>query len=209
MLKRLMLSAAVLVLGFSVAQAEDFQAGTHYRVLPEKLPTSYRGDEIGEIQEIFSYSCPHCFNLEPFVQTWVLTKPDDIRFTQVPVLFNDRQLPEARAFYATQFLDIADAAHSQIYDEIHLNRRRLSTDDAFANFVSRFGVSEDDYLQMADSFAVNARINQARVITEKSGLSGTPSLVVNGRYLIDGRMAGSNQRMFEVAEWLVRNDPAQ
>lgn len=209
MLKRLMLTAAVVVLGFSSAQAEDFQAGTHYRVLPEKLPTSYRGDEAGEIQEIFSYSCIHCYNLEPFVQTWIQSKPDDIRFTHVPVLFNDRQLPEARAYYATQFLDIADATHMPIFNEIHLNRHRLGTDEGFADFISQFGVSKDDYLEMADSFAVNARINQARVITQKSGLSGTPSLVVNGRYLIDGRMAGSNQRMFEVAEWLVRNDPAQ
>lgn len=209
MLKRLFLSAMALALGLSLAQAEDFQAGTHYRVLPEKLPTSYRGEEVGEIQEIFSYSCIHCFNLEPFVQAWAQNKPDDIRFTHVPVIFNNRQLPEARAYYAAQFLEVADESHMAIFNEIHQNRNRLASDSAFAEFFTRFGVEEQEYQDMAESFAVSVKVNQARKISEGSGVQGTPSLVVNGRYLIDGRMAGSNERMFDVAEWLARNDPNQ
>jgi len=207
MFKRVMLSAlALMVLVAGSATAEEFQAGTHYQVLPEKLPTSYRGEEAGEIMEIFSYSCIHCFNLEPFVTSWKQGKPDDIRFTPVPVLFNDRQIPEAKAYYAGQFLDVIAQSHPSIYNEIHINRNRLSSDEDFAEIFERFGISESEYMDMANSFAVNTRISLAQKITRMSQIQGTPSLVVNGKYLISGQMAGGNERMFTVAEWLIRNE---
>ncbi len=207
MFKRVMLSVLALVVLAGSAAAEEFRAGTHYQVLPEKLPTSYRGEEAGEIMEIFSYSCIHCFNLEPFVTAWKQGKPDDIRFTPVPVIFNSRQIPEAKAYYAGQFLDVIEQSHPSIYNEIHVNRNRLSSDEDFAEIFERFGISESEYMDMANSFAVNTRISLAQKITQMSQIQGTPSLVVNGKYLISGQMAGGNERMFSVAEWLVRNDP--
>ncbi len=208
MIKRL-LGAALLVCAFlGTTQAEEYKAGQHYLELPEKLPTNYRGEEAGEIMEIFSYSCIHCFNLEPFVQSWKQSKPDDVRFTPVPVLFNNRQIPEVKAFYASQLLKINDESHVPTYNEIHLNRNRLSSDEDFAEFFTRFGVSEEEYMNMANSFAVNVKVNQARKITEMSQIQGTPSLVVNGKYLVSGRTAGGNEKMFDVALWLIRRDAA-
>lgn len=209
MIKGIIATLLTLVTFVGLAQAQEFVEGTHYQRLPEKLPTTYRGDEVGEIMEVFSYSCIHCFNLEPFVQTWKQSKPDDIRFTLVPVLFNDRQLPEARAYYAGEFLDLHEESHMAIYNEIHLNRTRMATDDRFASFFTRFGVSEEDYRNMANSFAVNVRINQAQRITQGGQVQGTPSLIVNGQYLVTGQMAGGNPRMFDVAEWLIRRDQNQ
>lgn len=205
--KRVMLSAlAFMVLTASFATAEEFQAGTHYQVLPEKLPTSYRGEEAGEIMEIFSYSCIHCFNLEPFVTAWKQGKPEDIRFTPVPVIFNPRQIPEAKAYYTGQFLNVIEQSHPSLYNEIHVNRNRLSSDEDFAEIFERFDISESEYMDMANSFAVNTRISLAQKITQMSQIQGTPSLVVNGKYLISGQMAGGNERMFTVAEWLIRNE---
>jgi thiol:disulfide interchange protein DsbA len=206
MFKRVMLSALALMVLAGSAAAEEFRDGTHYQVLPEKLPTTYRGNEAGEIMEIFSYSCIHCFNLEPFVTAWKQGKPDDIRFTPVPVIFNPRQIPEAKAYYTGQFLDVINQTHPSIYNEIHINRNRLSSDEDFAEIFERFNVDETEYMNMANSFAVNARVSMAQKITQMSQIQGTPSLVVNGKYLISGQMAGGNERMFTVAEWLVRND---
>jgi len=206
MFKRVILSVLAVALLIGSATAEEFRAGTHYQVLPDTLPTTYRGDEIGEIMEIFSYSCIHCFNLEPYVTAWKQGKPDNIRFTQVPVLFNQRQLPEVKAFYTGQFLDVSEQTHPAIYNEIHVNRNRLSSDEDFAEIFERFNINEADYLSMANSFAVNTRVSMAQKITQMSQIEGTPSLVVNGKYLISGRMAGGNERMFTVAEWLIRNE---
>ncbi len=157
--------------------------------------------------EVFSYSCIHCFRLEPFIENWVENqKPDDIRFTHVPVVFHDRQLPEVKAYYASKLLKVHDESHDAIFNEIHVNRNRLTDDEAFAEFFTRFGVSEEDYLTMANSFAVNVKANMAKEVTEKGQVTGTPSLVVNGRYLVTGRTAGSNEKMFDVAVWLIRQD---
>lgn len=209
MIKRLLGAALVVCATLGLAQAEEYTAGQHYEVLPEKLPTNYRGEEAGEIMEIFSYSCIHCFNLEPFVQSWKQSKPDDIRFTPVPVMFSPRQAPEVKAYYASELLGINDESHRATYNEIHINRNRLSSDEDFAEFFTRFGVSEEEYMKMAGSFAVSVKVNQATKITEMSQVQGTPSLVVNGKYLVSGQTAGGNEKMFDVAEWLIRRDDSQ
>ncbi|MHA7878701.1 MAG: thiol:disulfide interchange protein DsbA/DsbL [Saccharospirillum sp.] len=209
MITRLVATLLVALSLTGVVHAQQFSEGVHFQRLPEKLPTTYRSEEAGEIMEVFSYSCIHCFNLEPFVQSWKQSKPDDIRFTYVPVLFNERQLPEARAYYAGEFLGLNEESHMAIYNEIHLNRTRMATDERFARFFTRFGVSEEEYLNMANSFAVNVRINQAQRVTQGGQIQGTPSLIVNGQYLVTGQMAGGNQRMFDVAQWLIRRDQAQ
>jgi len=209
MIKRLLGAALVVCATLGFAQAEEYKAGQHYEVLPEKIPTNYRGSEAGEIMEIFSYGCIHCFNLEPFIQSWKQSKPDDIRFTPVPVVFNARQIPEVKAYYAAELLGIQDESHRATFNEVHINRNRLSSDEDFAEFYTRFGVSEDEYMKMANSFAVNVKVNQAQKVTEMSGVQGTPSLVVNGKYLVTGRTAGGNEKMFDVAVWLIRRDAAQ
>jgi thiol:disulfide interchange protein DsbA len=37
-------------------------------------------------------------------------------------------------------------------------------------------------------------------------LTGVPSLVVNGKYRVDGRMAGNNTRMLQVVDQLVERE---
>jgi thiol:disulfide interchange protein DsbA len=209
MMKKVM---AVSMFIFSIvsltAYAEDaprYEEGKHYTLLNTPLKTSYRGEEIGEIYEFFSFSCIHCYRLEPGVERFLQEKPDNVRFTQVPVVFNERQKPEARAYYVAKLLKLEEA-NKAIFDRNFVEKKYLRTDKAFAKFFTQFGVSEKDYMAKAYSFAVDSMVNNAIRMTGTSEISGTPAIIVNGKYQIDTGASGGNEAALYVAKWLVEHE---
>lgn len=210
MLKRISLTALVLLTAvFSqAAETEKYVEGQHYIVLDKPLKTSYRGEEIGEIMEFFSYACIHCYNLEPGIARYLEQKPDNIRFTKVPVMFNGRQEAEVRAYYTVNTLRLGEEAHAAIYNEIHQKRNRLGTDSQFAKVLEPFGVTEEKYLATAYSFGVEPRVKAAAILTGQSQIKGTPGIVVNGKYLIESGAVGGNEAALYAAQWLVERDAA-
>lgn len=192
-------------------QADDgrYVEGQHYRALSSPLKITLRDGEIGEIIEFFSYGCIHCYNLEPAVERFLEEKPDNIRFTRVPVMFNERQAPEVRAYYVLELRKLGEEAHLAIFNAIHRDRRNLRTDEAFASFFEEeFGIPEDQYMRDAYSFAVNAKVNTSIYMTGNSQITGTPSIVANGEYFIDAAAIGSNELALYAAKWVVENKPA-
>ncbi|WP_320822090.1 thiol:disulfide interchange protein DsbA/DsbL [Reinekea sp.] len=207
MLKR-SVSILFLVLTACWVQAAEprFVDGTHYTTLATPLKTSYRGAEVGEIMEFFSYGCIHCYNFEPAVQRFLAEKPDSIRYTYVPVMFNERQAPEVRAYYVIELLKLGVTAHQAIFNEIHQQRKALRTDGQFAKFFTRFNLTEDEYLAHAYSFGVNAKVNTSIYLTGNSGIGGTPSIIANGQYLIESGAVGGNEQALYAAKWLIEQD---
>ncbi|TCS43846.1 thiol:disulfide interchange protein DsbA/DsbL [Reinekea marinisedimentorum] len=201
----------LLITAASLIHAEDsarYVDGKHYTTLSTPLKTSYRGEEIGEIMEFFSYSCIHCARLEASIPAFLEQKPDNIRFTQVPVVFNEYQKPEVRAYYVVELLGLGETAHIQIFNEINVNRNRMNTDAKFADFFTRFGISKEEYMKQAYSFAVNAKMNQSIILTRDSQITGTPSVVANGKYRIDSGAVGSNEMALYAAQWVIQNEAA-
>lgn len=204
------IALCLLSLTAFVACAEEaprYQEGVHYTVINTPLKTNHRGEEIGEIVEFFSYGCIHCYNFEPAVDRFMEEKPDNIRFTQIPVMFNTRQAPEVRAYYVIQTKRLGHDAHQAVFNAIHRDRKSLRTDKAFAKFFEdNFDLSEDDYMSAAYSFAVDPMVNKSIYYTGNSGIGGTPTIMANGKYLINSSAVGGNEVALYVAQWLVERD---
>ncbi|MEJ2063156.1 MAG: thiol:disulfide interchange protein DsbA/DsbL [Reinekea sp.] len=190
------------------AFAEDeprYEEGKHYTLLSNPVKTTYRGDEIGEIMEFFSMSCIHCYHLEPGIERFLKEKPDNIRFTQVPVIFNNRQEPEARAFYVAEIMNLKKAQPA-IFERNFVERKPFRNDQDYAKFFTQFGMTEDEYMGKALSFAVDSKIKNAMYLTGTSAITGTPSIVVNGKYQIETGVVGGNETALYVAKWLIENE---
>jgi thiol:disulfide interchange protein DsbA len=60
---------ALLLLGSSfisataIATPLAYVEGTHYQTTAQRIATS--DENVVEVYELFSYSCPHCFKLDP------------------------------------------------------------------------------------------------------------------------------------------------
>lgn len=199
----------LVLVSFSAVAEEPprYQEGVHYRTLAMPLKSTYRGEEIGEIVEFFSYSCIHCYNFEPVVEQFLQTKSDKIRFTALPVMFNERQAPEVRAYYVLQLKQLGKQAHQRIFDAIHAERKSLRTDKAFARFFAdNFDISEEDYMAAAYSFSVEPLVKKSVLYTGQSGIGGTPTIMANGKYVIDSSAVGGHEQALLVATWLIEQD---
>ncbi len=183
-------------------QVEAFKAGQHYTIISPAQPTA--NPEMIEVVEVFSYMCPHCKSFQPFIDGWLETISDDIDFRRQPVVFGRPQwAPLARAYYTIDALGMAEEAHGAIFDALHDQRKNLATDEAMAEFLTEHGISEEDYLKTAQSFAIETKLKRGISMTKGYGITGTPSVVVNGKYLTTASMAGSAQRAIEVVNYLI------
>ncbi len=203
-LAALITTAAVAL--FGTAQAEDFKEGTHYEVLDKPIPYSLPEGKDSVVWEFFSYSCPHCYDLEPFLDAWKLTLPDNVQYQPVPAVFSNRMIPGAQAFYAVQSMGKLEEAHPHIFNVIHVQRQQLGSIEQYAGALGSIGIDKNEFLGVAKSFAVDGQVNKAQQLALGARIPGTPALIINGKYRVTGRLAGSNAKMIQVANFLISKD---
>ena len=185
---------------------ERYQEGRHYTTLPVAQPTSAGPGQV-EVAEVFWYGCPHCYTLEPFLQSWRLDGiPDNTLFVQIPAALNPSWQIHARVFYTAEALGILEQVHPAIFREIHVNRNPLNTRERLVEFFARFDVSEQDFVSAWDSFAVQTNLRRADAQVRRFRLSGVPAVVVNGKYVTGADLAGGNQQLFDVIDFLIAKE---
>lgn len=193
--------ALVLVTQFSQAAVEE---GVKYQAIASPQPTS--DAESIEVLELFWYGCPHCYQLEPEIQAWLETKPDDVTFVRLPAVLGPTWELGARAFYTAELLDVTDKIHSQLFERLHKQKKPLSSAADIKAFFVEQGVSAEDFDKTFGSFAVITKTNRARQARDMYGITGVPTLVVNGKYRITAKLAGGNKEMLEVVDVLVEQE---
>jgi len=208
MIKRWLMGIAALMLVSGSAFAQSaFIDGTDYQTISPEVKTS-QPDKI-VVTEIFWYGCPHCFRFEPYVERWSASLPDGVIFEQVPSSLNPRWTEHARAYYAFDMMNVLDQTHKALFDAIHLKRQRLNSLDTLAEFVSDLGLDEKLFRENYFSFPVETQIRKNIQKEKRYGHRGVPAIIVNGKYLVSASLAGSNERMIEIMNYLVMQELAQ
>lgn len=187
------------------APPSPYRVGDHYSVLSPAQPTSVEPGEI-EVTEVFMYGCVHCYNFEPFVEKWLPGKPSNVVFVRVPALFNSPARIHARAFYAAETLGVLEETHMPFFQELHVNRQRMTDEAELASFFSRFGVERDAFRQAYNSFAVDTKMRRAEATGRRYRVTSTPTVIVNGKYVIDGDKITSYQQILEIATYLAEKE---
>lgn len=196
--------------GAAVAQSGapvPFQEGLHYFEI-EQAPVASR--DAVEVVELFSYLCTHCNTFEPYVNSWVERAPEYVDFRRLPVVFG-RQSWEmyARGFITAELMDLSEEAHMAMMDRLWKEKKILRSLDEIADFYTGFGADKEKFLSTAQSFAVDGRLRKDQSLVRAYGITGTPSLVVAGRYRVAGNAAvPSFEAMLEVVDFLVERERA-
>ncbi|WP_414613562.1 thiol:disulfide interchange protein DsbA/DsbL [Stenotrophomonas pavanii] len=181
--------------------------GADYQVIPNGQPFQPAAGKI-EVTEIFGYVCPACAAFQPLVGPWKAGLPSDVNFVYVPAMFGGTWDDYARAFYAAQTLGVQEKTHEALYAAIHSQktlkgeRGRDSVED-IAKFYAAYGVDPKQFAATMGSFAVNAKTNSAKQFAQRSQISGTPSIIVNGKYLVKGK---SFPDMLRIADHLIARE---
>lgn len=213
--KRLLFTLPLLILApvalwiaapSSAVAQEQFEEGTHYEVIETPVRTS-DPDKI-EVAEFFWYGCGHCYTFEPMLTQWKKTLAEDVDFRGSPAIWNQKMEIHARAFYTAQVLGVLDTMHPVIFQAMNVDRKRLSSEEEIEELFVANGVAAEDFVKAFSSFGVNSQVRQANSRARAAQVSGTPSMMVNGKYRIDTRQAGSQANMLKIADYLVAKERA-
>lgn len=207
-MKKLFLTFALLFLTVpAFAQSGEFTEGAQYEVLAEVQPVQ-TGDKI-EVVELFWYRCPHCYRLEPFIVRWLENKPDNAEYVPIPAILNDNWEFGARAYYTFEALGLVDQLHPKFFDAIHKDRKPFNTVEQLAEWASQYGAKPEDIISTFNSFAVNNKLNFASVMGRKYGITGVPSIIIDGKYRTSVSQAGSHEELLDVINFLVDKAAAE
>ncbi len=206
------MAMAALIFGVAAfAQASEgvpgengarFEEGVDFVRLP--VPVETRDAAKIEVVEVFSYACIHCKNFEPALDAWSAEVPDDVDFYRLPATFNQTWAQLAQGFYAAEALGVLDKVHGAIFRAIHDRGINVADPATMAQlFEAAAGVPQDQFYQVFNSFSVRSRVQQADARGRVYRITGTPTMIVDGTYRVDARMAGSHDSMLDVVDYLV------
>ena len=202
--------AALAVFSFdSAAQQPGFQEGTHYAVLEQ--PAAARVADGVVVTEAFSYLCTHCATFEPYIQAWKGRLPEGVRLTRIPVEFGRQAWGlYARAHVAAAVMGIDQETIVPMMDAVWKQRRDMRTMEQLADFYAEFGVDKSQFLATAQSFAVDMRMRREQQLIREYQVSGTPTMIVNGKYRVStGPAVPDFDVMLAVVDYLVARELAE
>lgn len=198
---RLFLFAAAFLLSGVAFSAAQF--GTDYTMLATPQPASTKKIEV---MEFFFYECPHCFHLHNELMKWEKTMPGDVEMVYVPTIFRDSTEPLARAYYALGALGKSKQLEDPIYQAIHVKNMDLHDLNSISAFVASQGVDKAKFISAYNSFTVNSEVTRAKQMIRSYGINGTPTLIVDGRYVITGLQPAATLRVLDDVIAMVRNE---
>ena len=152
------------------------------------------------VEEFFWYGCPHCYHLEPEINKWLEHKPADVDFVRIPnSLGRDIGVLHERAFYIAQTLNILDKTHEPMFDAIHSQGFPMSSLESIRDlYVEKAGIKPQDFDGIASSFVVDSAMRRADDLAVSYGITGTPTIVVGGEYIVDAQ-----NDMFKVVDFVI------
>ena len=186
------------------AQAWALDEGIDFTILPNPQPTE-TGDKI-EVLEVFMYSCPHCFHLEPTLAKWRETQPANVAFRRMPAVFSTKPDLQAQAFYAAALLGAEDKFTLAMFDAIHVKKQKISDENVVVAIAEGAGLDGAEFRKALNSFDVNMKVNRARNVTKNDGIDGVPAVVVNGKYRTSPAQTGSREGLVKVIDQLIARE---
>lgn len=177
------------------------EEGFDYRVLPIAQPVDVKGKV--EVIEFFWYGCPHCYEFEPELKTWLKRQNKDVSFKKVPIAFREELMPHSLLFYALESLGKGDALNDKVMFVMHRENKRLLNENEIADWVAAQGVDRNAFLAAYRSFAVLSKARAANQLGNAYRIDGVPTVAVQGKYITSPSIAGSRAKAINVMDFLV------
>jgi thiol:disulfide interchange protein DsbA len=193
--------AALACADTSVAQQPQPRLNYEYRLIPPRPPVS--GERI-EVIEFFWYGCPYCHQLQPALESWLQRKPADVELRRIPAIFRESWIPHARLFYTLETLGELGRLHQTVYRTHHIERENLNSTERSVEWAARHGIDRTTWLATYNSPEVDQKVRQAIADTRTYAVQGTPSLVVDGRYLTSTAMTETVSGVIPILDELIR-----
>ena len=193
------LAAASLFAIGSLAIDNAHAQGIPREAVPVNPPQPVDNDGKIEVLEFFAYGCIHCAQLEPRLAAWVAQLPADVKVKRVPANFASRGIESGPIFYTLEAMGVLEKLHQKLFDAANLENVMLGHPPTLNKWLEKQGVDPKKYEEMQKSFSVQTRISRARKMNGDYRIESTPSIAVNGRFML----AGGGEQLFSNLDQLL------
>jgi thiol:disulfide interchange protein DsbA len=166
--------------GSAGASPTDPKDGVEYVTLAQPQPTQATGKKV-EVIEFFMYHCPHCNALEPSFEQWVKKQGDKIALRRIHMASGPND-PEAHLYLTLEALGKLDEMHAKVFRAWHVEGKRLNTDEAIIDWVSKNGIDRTTFLNAWNSFGVMTKLRRAPQLLDTYKVTGVPAVIIDGKY---------------------------
>ncbi len=184
---------------------QQYQAGKQYKILNKATAPTVASNKI-VVLEFFSYGCPWCYHLEPTLEKWEKTKPENVDFERVPVVFHPNWKNLARAYYALKALGVAEKISPTLFTAVQKQQLNFDNDQDLANFVAKQGIDKQKFLDAyAPSPGMDAQMANAANLMRRYKITQIPTIVVGDKYVTNTSMVnGDDQQLIQVVDYLIK-----
>ncbi|CAM2842499.1 thiol:disulfide interchange protein DsbA/DsbL [Legionella worsleiensis] len=201
MLKKLVCIVLLLPV---IAFAAEFIEGKDYQVVSTPQQTINKG-KIPVITEFFSYGCPWCYKIDPSVNQWAGKMKNQVQFERIPVVFKPDWELYAKAYYTAKTLALADKLSPQLFKAILEDKKPLASKQTMIDFFTAHGVDREIAKSaFENSPTIDMRVQDGMSLMASYQVNAVPAFVINNKYKTDLQMAGSQERLFQILDYLVR-----
>lgn len=190
-----------------------FEEGKHYHristdVTANKNIQDFIAEDPGKIQviEFFNYACFWCGRLHPILIEWAKKKPVNVVFYSIPLVFNKKWETLGKAYFMVKNLNRTETLDSEFFTAINRDHIDLGDEKQLKDFLQKKGVSEKQFSELYQSFAVNSALARAVVLANAYQIALSPVIVVNtsrGSYLLTAKAAGSEEGLKSVLNQVI------
>jgi thiol:disulfide interchange protein DsbA len=182
-----------------------YTEGADFRRMATAQGTSSSPDKI-EVAEVFWYGCGHCYTFDPMLAEWKASKPDNVAFVRIPVIWNPTNQAHARLMYTAEALGVLDKMHEAIFKAIHESGKTLTAEADMIELFAQAGVDEAAFREAFNSFGVTSAVKRAENLTRRYGVKSVPVIIVNGKYATDAPNVKTFDNMLAVTNELVARE---
>ena len=179
----------------TAASKADPVLGKDYAVAVNPQAT-ITGDKI-EVLQFFFYPCSHCYKLFPFLVEWEKKKPKDVELVNMPTIFSDIMSPMALTYYALESLGENMRLHDVLYKAWHEKNLELETEKLLTDYVVEQGVNRAKFARAYNSADTQAKAEHSRQLAVDYVIRGTPTVIVDGRYMVYGLSPQDTMRVLD------------
>ena len=185
----------------SASAAAQLVEGKNYHRLQNPQPVE-TGKKI-EVIEFFSYGCPHCAELEPYLDTWLAKAPADVAFRRVPVMFQQRWVPLAKIYYTLDALGVESKLSPDVFKAIHGSGTALWDTSKFYDWAASKGLDRKKVEEVYTSFAIDGKVKRAMQLARQYNVQSVPLVVVDGKFVTSSSDVGTHTQLPSAIDELI------
>lgn len=185
-----------------VVKSVLYKPGEHYTVLETPIES-----KDNEIIEYFWYKCSHCYKFEKMIKAnYQELIKNEVTLRLEHAAISKKWVQDAQLFYTLREMKLEKKSTAILMEFFHNNKDGVKT---FESVLAEIGTTQDELNKVYTSEPVIKSLKKSYEDAIKAGISGTPSIIVEGKYLMNNKAFSGYKEMLGAAIELTKIESAK